>query len=212
MFVELFQFQCAVRGFHYYKRSWQPRVEEVLGCAHEPNNPYDYFAIKTYKQENEAIVGHLPMEISRPTKFLLQRGTLIEATLCSTLYRRSPLVQGGLEIPCKVTIRMPDTIKNRNLIGKYKEMIELLYIEPDSSSTLGSFLYADIGDEHSEETESKRAKPPSCARKVKRKKNSDDVKVKDIRSFFVKNMPPNKTKSSQECSTSKVVELDSDDD
>ena len=46
-------------------------------------------------------------------------------------YRRSPLVQGQLEIPCKVTIRMPDAIRIRNLIVKYKEIFELLYIQLD---------------------------------------------------------------------------------
>ena len=42
------------------------------------------------------------MEILRATKFLLDRGAQITATLMSTLYNASPLVQGGLEIPCLV--------------------------------------------------------------------------------------------------------------
>lgn len=46
-------------------------------------------------------------------------------------YRRSPFVQGRLEIPCKVTIRMPDAVRIRNLIVKYKEILELLYIQLD---------------------------------------------------------------------------------
>ena len=39
------------------------------------------------------------MELSRITKFLIDRGLKVEAQLSSTNYRRSPLIQGGLEIP-----------------------------------------------------------------------------------------------------------------
>ena len=54
-----------------------------------------------------------------------------EARYRRLYYRRSPLVQAPLEIPCKVTIRMPDTIRIRNLIMKYKEILDLLYIQLD---------------------------------------------------------------------------------
>ena len=65
--------------------------------VYEKDNPYDYFAIKTYQKADGKVVGHLPMEISRPTKYLLDRGARITATLTSTSYYASPLVQGGLE-------------------------------------------------------------------------------------------------------------------
>lgn len=44
--------------------------------------------------------GHLPMENSRTTKFLLDHEARINAKLTSYMYCVSPLVQGGLEIPC----------------------------------------------------------------------------------------------------------------
>ena len=53
------------------------------------------------------------MEISRVTKFLLDRGANVSAKLTSTHYRRSPLVQGGIEIPCVVTVSMPGTVINQ---------------------------------------------------------------------------------------------------
>ena len=52
---------------------------------------------------------------------ILQRGALINATLSSTSYRRSPSVQGGMEIPCRVSVWMPETLKNRAIVEKYKE-------------------------------------------------------------------------------------------
>ena len=46
------------------------------------------------------------MEISRVTKFLLDRGANASSKLTSTHYRRSPLVLGGIEIPCVVIVSM----------------------------------------------------------------------------------------------------------
>ena len=66
------------------------------------------------------IVGHLPMEISRMTKFLLDRGTRIEATLSSTHCRQSPLVQGDLEIPCMVKVLMMPTQLSKKLVDRYR--------------------------------------------------------------------------------------------
>ena len=68
-------------------------------CYHEAENFYDIFEVKICKQGNDATVRHLPMEISRITKYILQRGAQVKATH----YRRSPLVQGGIEIPCKIS-------------------------------------------------------------------------------------------------------------
>ena len=64
---------------------------------------------KTCQETNTQAVGHLPREISRATKFLIDRGAKVEATISSNNYRRSPFVQSGLEIPCKVSVTMPAT-------------------------------------------------------------------------------------------------------
>ena len=73
-------------------------------CFHEERNTFDRFAIKVCEKDKNEIVGHLPMEISRVTKFLLDRGANVSAKLTSTHYRRSFLVQGGIEIPCVVSV------------------------------------------------------------------------------------------------------------
>ena len=51
------------------------------------------------------------MEISRPTKYLLDSGAVFTVELTSTNYRRSLLIQGGLETPAKVTVTMAGTVK-----------------------------------------------------------------------------------------------------
>ena len=111
-----FMFSAAVRGFHFYRRAWVPTENEKLKCAHDKNNPFDDFAIKTMDNSGQT-VGHLPMELSRITKFLIDRGTKVEAQLSSTSYRRSPLIQGGLEISCNIIV----TMLGEEIIGSFLE-------------------------------------------------------------------------------------------
>ena len=134
-------FESAVRGYHFYRKYWKPYLLQRLECNHEPENAFDRFAIKMFIQENgkEKIVGHLPPEISRPTKFLLARGAVMHAELSSDKYRKSPLVQGGLELSCKVYVSMPPTVLNENLISRYKSLIASLYVEPQKEAEVGSF-------------------------------------------------------------------------
>ena len=117
-----YEFFAAIRGFHVYRQVWQPEQDETLVCSHEADNPFDLFYISF-------LSGHLPREISRPTKYLLDRGASVTATLTDVKYRRSPLFQGGLEIPCKVKVEMPNTVLASKLIGHYREMVARLYAE-----------------------------------------------------------------------------------
>ena len=133
------EFIAAIRGYHYYRQFWNPQVSEVLQCAHDFGNVFDIFAIKMLNNNGE-IVGHLPREISRVSKFLMDRGAAVQATLTTTNYRRSPLVQGGLEIACKVTVRMAGTVRNHMLLERYMQLVTELYTEPEEEVVLGSFL------------------------------------------------------------------------
>ena len=132
------EFSAVVRGYHYYKSLCNPIPNQKLKCSHEEKNPFDMFAIKVC--DDVKIVGHLPMEISRPTKYLLDRGAVFTVELTSTNYRRSPLIQGSLEIPAKVTVTMPGTVKNHLLMEKYKAIVNERYAEPKDEEVLGSFL------------------------------------------------------------------------
>ena len=98
------------------------------------------FAIKTCRLEGGQIVGHLPREISRPPKFLLDRGAKVAPQLIGTHYRRSPPFQGGIEIPCLVTVTIPGSIKGHMLIQRYQQMVEELYCAPKEEMIMGSFL------------------------------------------------------------------------
>ena len=161
------EISAAVRGYHYYGKTWFPQEGEVLQCLHEFGNVFDVFAIKTCKPDG-TIVGHLPREISRATKFLLDRGATISANLILTDYRRSPLVQGGLEIACKVSVKLPGSIRNQLLIDRYLELVKTLYTEPKNEVILGSFR-----SEQSLQIPRKQGKQRSNQKKKKQKADQD---------------------------------------
>jgi len=199
----MYDFDSAVRGYHYYKKYWQPEVNQVLYLSHEKDNHFDSFAIKMCDVQGN-IRGHLPMEISRVTKFLLDRGAKITATLRSTNYRRSPLVQGGLEIPCSVKVMMMPTQLNKRLVNRYKDLVESFYFEPPDNDTIGSFLQME--DDAISITAS--TKTTSNGEKSSTKKTKtiihekDEVAVKDIRSFFKKTKT---VKSTTACTDSIII-------
>ena len=151
---------------------------------HEEGNTFDRFAIKVCKKDKNEIVGHLPMEISRVTKFLLDRGANVSAKLTSTHYRRSPLVQGGIEIPYAVTMSMPGTVINQLLMERYKQLVESLYTEPKEEEILGTFLQL-------ENTVEQDLAP--VAPKQKKKPKCPPENDKNIRSYFAAT-PPQATK------------------
>ena len=70
-------------------------------------------------------------ERSLGLRFFLLRGGVAVAEVINTTHRRSPLVQGGLEIPVKVAVEIEATAKNRLIIDKYKELVLANYKEPD---------------------------------------------------------------------------------
>ena len=58
--TKVFRFLSAVRGYHYYKKFWNPQKDQLLECFHENQNLFDWFAIKVCEVGKESPVGHLP--------------------------------------------------------------------------------------------------------------------------------------------------------
>ena len=98
-----------------------------MNLSHARKNLHDRYAIAAYKRLPgrlaDSVIGHLPREISRPTRlFFLLRGGVALAEVKNTTHRRSPLVKGGLEIQVKVvneievnfTTKLVQRAKNSN--------------------------------------------------------------------------------------------------
>ena len=126
--MESHTFTAAVRGYHYYRRFWRPKENEKLIWLYEAENPFDRFAIKTVNESGE-ILGHLPKEISRVTKYFLDRGASMYCKLSSEHYRRSPFAR-GLEIECEVLINSRATMFQSRLTARYLDLVKDLYTEP----------------------------------------------------------------------------------
>ena len=181
-------FSAAVRGFHVYRDVWKPLENEEMECLFERHNLFDMFAIKTCRLEGGQIVGHLPREISRPTKFLLDRGAKVTAQLTGKHYKRSPLFEGGLEIPCLVTVIIPGSIKGHMLIQRYQQMVEEL-LRSERRRIMESFLEQIVPTE--DEPRPKKKKTTSTTKKTEKPKG-----CKDIRNFFQNAGRPRSNKDS----------------
>ena len=193
-------FNAAARRYHVYRSCWTPQENELLNCFHERNNPFDMFAIQVCQLETNKRVGLLPMEISRISKFLMDRGAIFQARLTSTHYRRSPLVRGGLEIPCEITIRMPSNRCTKELLEKYDSLLNDLYVEPVSKETLGCFLNIQENMENDvEESHNK------MIGKKKKPKENIEVQSRDIRSML-KPVPCKDTDESK--NTNQIIIID----
>ena len=173
----------------------------------QPDNICDMLAIKTCQNDSNGergkIVGHLPIEVSRLTKFLLDRGAAVSATLISTRYRSSPLVQGDLEIQCVVEARMIGTRTNKTILSKYLELVNKTYSEPsaDDTTVVGTFLPV-----------AKSAIATSCiiltpVPKKKQKKQKSDPKPP--RTLDIRDMLP---RQNEEQAKERSCENDDDDD
>ena len=90
------------------------------------------------------LLGICQWNFRKSQSFSLIEGTKVEAQLSSTDYRRSPLIQGGLEIPCDVIVTMPGAIDNQLILEKYKKLVCEKYAEPKEEVVIGSFLEPDV--------------------------------------------------------------------
>ena len=75
-------------------------------------------------------MGDLPKDISRFTYYIVLYGARVTAKVIDTQHRRSPLVQGGLEIPIQVMVETDYTEKNRLCLDKYESLVNEKYREP----------------------------------------------------------------------------------
>ena len=82
------------------------------------------------------------------------------------------LVQGGLEVPCKVTVTMSGNVVNHLLLTPYEKLLNELYIEPKNEEIVGTFL--SVANEEGKQAEEK-------SRQQKKQQVKKDVKSSDVR-------------------------------
>ena len=109
-------FGSVVRRFHVYKAIWTPVLNAEHSTQQEHGNTEDQYAVAIIN--NDVVVGHVPKELSQTFWFFIERGGEIS---CKTTGRRqrSPLLQGGMEIPCIYTLR-----GKKKLVGKLRLLLK----------------------------------------------------------------------------------------
>ena len=140
------------------------------------------FSMKVCKLNSDEIVGHLPMEISRITKFKEDRQAKILLKISGRHFRRNPLIQGGREVPCNVTITMVRSVVNHLLLTRYEALLKVFYLELKEEEIIGTFL--SLANETEIEIEP-RLTPAAAIRKDRpKKKDFSSVSSRDIREMI----------------------------
>ena len=125
--------------------SWKEAVVEPF--PREPQCIRSFWH-KSLWTNNEKPVGYLPRETSRVSEFIIERGTTVDVELTSDHYRWSPLVQGGVEIKCKVTVKVLNATR-RLVTESYRALVEELYVEPKEEETCFSIHQGNQGQGNS---------------------------------------------------------------
>ena len=133
-----------------------------------------------------------------PAKYLLDRGATVKAVITCSYYCRSPLFQGGLEIPCSVTVSMPGTIRNHLPLDRYRELVTELYCEPKDETIIGNFLSP---------TEQVPIEGPQIRQKRISVPEKETIQCKNIRLLF-RRQEENKKKQDKSKETNETIVTD----
>ena len=102
---EQYESEQCVRGYHIYKREWVPFIGEELLCHREIGNISDPYAVAVLKPESSQVVGHVPRKISAICSLFLDLRGTIDCKITGPRRHSSDLLQGGLEVPCKLIFK-----------------------------------------------------------------------------------------------------------
>ena len=100
--------ESVIRGHHIYKSIWHPILGEQLTLEREDENSHDRHAVSVMK--GDAIVGHVPRELSRAYWYFIRHGGTISCEVTGSRKRGI-----GLEVPCVYKI-----VGSKKLIQRIK--------------------------------------------------------------------------------------------
>ena len=137
------------------------------------------FIIKVCDQRG-TMVCHLPREVSRITKVIIDHGATVSLWVPEHIIVDHFSSRVGWEFPCKVSVYMCGTCLNLLLLERYKQLSEDLHIEPKEETVLGSFL---TSAQEPKRQNAKSKKSRNNAGK-KQKPGQQPPSSNDIRNYF----------------------------
>lgn len=90
-------------------------------------------------------------------------------------YKKSPLVQGGLEVLCEVMVTMSESVVKHLLLAWYEKLLNELYIEAKNKEIVGTFL--SVANEKGKQAERKLLQQ-------KKQQEKKDVRSRDIQDML----------------------------
>ena len=123
----LFSFHEVIysRGYHVYRNeSWKNIYEgqsvEVSQDVGNTKDPYCCkITIKLISKLTRTTLGHVPRELSRYAWFFLKKGAVIRGEVKSVEHRKSPIADGGMEVPLTLTFSYED----QAILGRMRECV-----------------------------------------------------------------------------------------
>ena len=118
-----------------------------LSVFFEKSNVFDPYARALARKTKVTVTeiqdaGHLAREVSRFCKFFCNYGGELSSVVRDPKYRRSPIPQGGMEIPITLKVFRGDTPDG----GKMGEFSERFYVEPEKIPPTESLACDDEGE------------------------------------------------------------------
>ena len=92
--------ESAFQGYQIYQEIWDASCGQTFPCLREEGNPFDPFAMSVVRAGN--IIGHVPRKISAACSLFLRNH---RCTVTGSQRYSRDLIQGGLEVPCKLTFK-----------------------------------------------------------------------------------------------------------
>ena len=120
-----------------------------LSVFFEKSNVFDPYAMALARKTKATVtqiqvVGHLPRDISQFCKFFCDYGGELSTVVRDPKCQRSPILQGGLEIPITLKVFKGDT--RDNVFKKMGGFLERFYVEPDKIPPTESLASEDEGE------------------------------------------------------------------
>ena len=194
---KIFEFTAVVRGFHHYRRFWVPKSSQKLDCSYKPYNSFCWIRNQSLWRGVWSSSRLFSERNFSSNKFFIDRGANITVTLTSDCYRRSPLVQGGMEIACKVTASIPGTCIKLLLVDRCKKLVEDTCTEPKNEEILGSYLI-----QHEEEGN-------QDPREIDRKRKEKILKKKEVKTLvFATSTAAMRNDKTKNKSIDSVIQID----
>ena len=186
---------------------WTPTLNELLPTIHEQDNIYDRYAKEVITWIYRRVVIY--QKYIKSNKI---RGATITVKVIDTHHHRFPLVQGSLEIPVKIIVKMQYCSNNKDVLAKYESLVSESYKETvsgkfeDVTSTILSNLDSD-SDVDSESSDSEDEEVGSDIEQVY-SSDSDEMEDKEVGSDIVLELSSD---SENVITIESSTEIDSDD-